>query len=384
MAERLGPHFARAESRQRALAYVRGLLSPIERKNGWQLAEQAGECHPDNFQHLLNRSLWSADAVRDELRRYVSEALGDPQAVLIVDETGFLKKGTKSAGVARQYSGTAGKIDNCQIGVFLAYASPKGRTWLDRELYLPQEWLADPERCQGAGIPATVTFQTKPQLAQAMLERALAAGVPAKWVTGDAVYGHDRKLRLWLESWPQAYVMAVPANEPVWRGFQQLRVQGLIARLAADAWQCLSAGDGSKGPRLYDWAVIPLNPPLTPGWCRWVLARRSLEAPTELAYYVVYAPEHTPLAEMVRVAWSRWSIEECLEATKGEVGLDQYEVRLWSAWYRHITLALFAHAFLTVVRAQAELEAQEKGGPRRRPAPLHRRPSPRPLKRSYR
>jgi SRSO17 transposase len=384
MAKRLGPHFARAESRQRALAYVQGLLSPIERKNGWQLAEQAGERHPDNFQHLLNRSLWSADALRDDLRRYVSEALGDPQAVLIVDETGFLKKGTKSAGVARQYSGTAGKIDNCQIGVFLAYASPKGRTWLDRELYLPQEWLADPERWQGAGIPATVTFQTKPQLAQAMLERALAAGVPAKWVTGDAVYGHDRKLRLWLESWPQAYVMAVPANEPVWRGFQQLRVQGLIARLTADAWQRLSAGDGSKGPRLYDWAVIPLNPPLTPGWCRWLLARRSLEAPTELAYYVVYAPEHTPLAEMVRVAGSRWSIEECLEATKGEVGLDQYEVRLWSAWYRHITLALLAHAFLTVVRAQAELEAHEKGGPRRRPAPLHRRPSPRLLKRSYR
>jgi SRSO17 transposase len=217
-----------------------------------------------------------------------------------------------------------------------------------------------------------------------MLERALAAGVPAQWVTGDAVYGHDRTWRLWLESWPQAYVMAVPANEPVWQGFQQLRVQGLIARLAADAWQRLSAGDGSKGPRLYDWAVIPVNPPLTPGWCRWVLARRSLEAPTELAYDVVFAPESTPLVEMVRAAGSRWSIEECIEATKGEVGLDQYEVRLWSAWYRHITLALFAHAFLTVVRAQAQLEAQEKGGPRHRPARLHRRPLPRPLKRSYR
>jgi SRSO17 transposase len=384
IAERFGPRFARAESRQRALAYVRGLLSPIERKNGWQLAEQAGERHPDNFQHLLNRATWSAEAVRDDLQRYVSESLGDPQAVLVVDETGFLKKGTKSAGVARQYSGTAGKIDNCQIGVFLAYASPKGRTWLDRELYLPQEWLADQDRCQAAGIPAAVKFQTKPQLAQVMLERALAAGVPAKWVTGDEVYGHDRKLRLWLECWPQAYVMAVPANEPVWQGFQQLRVQALIAPLAADAWQCLSAGDGAKGPRLYDWALVPLNPPLTPGWSRWLLARRSLEAPTALAYYVVFAPEPTPLDEMVRAAGSRWSIEECIEATKGEVGLDQYEVRLWSAWYRHITLALFAHAFLTVVRAQAQLAACEKGGPRRWPARLHQRQLPRPLKRSYR
>lgn len=383
VAERLGPRFARAESRQRALAYVRGLLSPVERKNGWQLAEQAGERHPDNFQHLLNRATWSAEGVRDDLRRYVSESLGDSQAVLVVDETGFLKKGTKSAGVARQYSGTAGKIDNCQIGVFLAYATAQGRTWLDRELYLPQEWLADQDRCQAAGIPAAVKFQTKPQLAQVMLERALTGGVPAKWVTGDEVYGHDRKLRLWLESWPQAHVMAVPTNEPVWQGFQQLRVQALITPLAANAWQRLSAGDGAKGPRLYDWAVIPVNPPLTPGWGRWVLARRSLEAPTELAYYVVFAPESTPLVEMVRASGSRWSIEECIEATKGEVGLDQYEVRVWSAWYRHITLALFAHAFLTVVRAHAQLEAQEKGGPRHRPARLPRRPLPRPLKRSY-
>lgn len=266
----------------------------------------------------------------------------------------------------------------------LAYASAKGRTWLDRELYLPQAWLAVQDRCQAAGLPATVKFQNKPQLAQVMLERALTAGVPATWVTGDEVYGRDRKLRLWLASWPQAYVMAVPANEPVWQGFQQLRGQALSAPLAADAWQRLSTGDGAKGPRLYDWALVPLNPPWTRGWCRWLLARRSLEAPTALAYYVVYAPEPTQLAEMVRAAGSRWSIEECIEATKGEVGLDQYEGRLWAAWYRHITLALFAHALLPVVRAQVELEAQEKGGPRRRPARLHRRHLPRPLKRSYR
>ena len=249
---------------------------------------------------------------------------------------------------------------------------------------LPQEWLADQDHGQAAGVPAAATFQTKPQLAQVMLERALTGGVPAKWVTGDEVYGHDRKLRLWLEGWPQAYVMTVPANEPVWRGFQQLRVQALITSLAADAWQCLSAGEGAKGPRLYDWALVPRNPPLPPGWGRWLLARHSLEAPTELAYYVVYAPEPTPLDEMVRAAGSRWSSEACSDATTGEVGLDQDEGRLWSAWSRHITLALFAHAFLTVVRAQAELEAHEKGGPRRRPARLHRRPSPRPLKRSCR
>jgi SRSO17 transposase len=322
--------------------------------------------------------------VRDALRRYVCESLGDPQAVLIVAETGFLKKGTTSAGVARQYSGTAGTIDTGQMGVFLGYASPTGRTGLDREWYLPQAWLTDPERCQGAGMPATITCQTTPQLAHALLERALAAGVPAKWVTGDAVYGHDRQWRVWLESWPQAYVMAVPANEPVWQGVQPLRVQGLSARLAANAWQRLSAGDGAKGPRLYDWAVIPVNPPLTPGWCRWVLARRSLETPTDLADDVVCAPESTPLVEMVRAAGSRWSIAECIEATTGEVGLDQYEVRLWSAWYRHLTLALFAHAVRTVIRAHAQREAQDKGGPRHRRARLHRRPLPRPLTRAYR
>jgi SRSO17 transposase len=193
-----------------------------------------------------------------------------------------------------------------------------------------------------------------------MLEQVMAVGVPAKWVTGDAVYGHDRQWRLWLESWPQAYVMAVPANKPVWQGFQQLRVAGLMTLLAAEAWQRLSAGDCAKGPRLYHRVVVPLNPPLTPGWCRWLLTRRSLETPPDLAYYVVCAPEHIPLDEMVRAAGSRWSIEECIEATKGEVGLYQYEVRLWVAWYRYITLALFAHEFLTVARAQPQLEAHAK------------------------
>lgn len=362
LAAQLGQHFARAESRQRAIAYLQGLVSPIERKNGWQLAEQAGERHPDNFQHLLNRATWSPDVVRDDLRTYVVQHLGDPQAVLIVDETGFLKKGTKSAGVARQYTGTAGKIENCQIGVLLAYASAKGRTLLDRELYLPKEWTADGTRCREAGIPDHIGFQTKPQLARIMLERALEAGVPVQWVTGDEVYGHDGKLRLWLESRPQAYVLAVPANESVWQGFVQLRVKPLVDRFATTAWRRLSAGDGTKGPRWYDWALVPLNSPLGPGWQRWLLARRRLEMPTEVAYYVVFAPETTPLQEMVRAAGSRWSIEECIEAAKGEVGLDEYEVRVWLAWYRHMTLAMFAQAFLTVVRTQARLEARQPGG----------------------
>src|SRR5262249_9152027 len=244
VAAHIGPRFARAESRQRAIAYLQGLLSPIERKNGWQLAEQAGERNPDNFQHLLNRATWSPDAVRDDLRAYVVQHLGDPQAILIVDETGFLKKGTKSAGVARQYTGTVGKIENCQIGVLLAYASAKGRAFLDRELYLPKEWTADGTRCREAGIPDNVGFRTKPQLAGVMLERTVEAGVPAQWVTGDEVYGHDCKLRLWLESRPQAYVLAMPANESVWQGFGQPQVKSLVDRLAIGAWHRLSAGDG--------------------------------------------------------------------------------------------------------------------------------------------
>jgi SRSO17 transposase len=192
---RLAPYFERAEPRQRAMAYVRGLLSPAERKNSWQLAEISGDATPYAFQHVLRRALWDPEAVRDVLRRYIIQHLGDPEAVLVIDETGFLKKGRHSAGVARQYSGTAGRIENCQIGVFLGYAGPLGHTLLDRELYLPEEWTADRARCQQAGIPRDRRFATKPQLAQEMLQRALAAGVPAKWVTGDSVYGDDRRLR---------------------------------------------------------------------------------------------------------------------------------------------------------------------------------------------
>ena len=350
---RLAPYFERAEPRQRAMAYLRGLLSPAERKNSWQLAEVSGDATPYAIQHLLRRALWDPEAVREELHRYVVQHLEDPEAVLVVDETGFLKKGRHSAGVARQYSGTAGRVENCQIGVFLGYASALGHALLDRERYLPQEWTDDRERCRQAGIPDTRRFATKPQLARQMLTRAFAAGTSAKWITGDSVYGDDRRLRVWLEAQPQAYVLAVSGKEYVWLGGQQRRVNTILATLPEDGWSRLSAGDGAKGPRWYDWRWLPLAEPLEPTWCRWLLIRRSLSDATEMRAYVVFAPQETTLEAVVRVAGARWTIEQLFEAAKGEVGLDHYEVRSWTGWYRHITLAMWALALLTVMRAGA-------------------------------
>jgi SRSO17 transposase len=350
---RLAPYFERAEPRRRAVAYLRGLVSPAERKNSWQLAEVSGDTTPYGLQHLLRRALWDADAVRNELRTDVIEHLGDPKAVLVIDETGFLKKGRHSAGVARQYSGTAGRIENCQIGVFLAYASQHGQVLLDRELYLPAEWTNDPARCQQAGIPQDRRLMTKAKLAQQMLARAFAVGSPAAWVTGDSVYGDDRRLRMWLESCPQAYVLAVSGKEYVWLGWQQRQVKTILAALPAEGWTRLSAGDGAKGPRWYDWRWLPLAEPLEPGWRRWLLVRRSISDPTELAAYVVFIPQDTSLEAVVRVAGARWTIESCFEAAKSEVGLDHYEVRSWTGWYRHITLAMWALALLAVLRAGA-------------------------------
>ena len=361
LTRRLAPYFARAESRQRAVAYVQGLLSPVERKNSWQLAEVSGEPTPYGFQYLLSRADWEADAVRDELRIYVIPHLGAPDAVLALDETGFLKKGDQSAGVARQYSGTAGKVENCQIGVFLGYASQLGHALLDRELYLPQEWTNDRERCRQAGIPEDRRFATKPQLARQLLARAFAAGVPAKWVTGDSVYGDDRRLRMWLEAQPQAYVLAVSGKEYVWVGWQQRQVKTLLAALPEAGWTRLSAGDGTKGPRWYDWRWLPLAAPLEPGWRRWLLVRRSVSDPVELTAYVVFGRQQTTLEEVVRVAGTRWVIEQLFEAAKGEVGLDHYEVRSWTGWYRHITFAMWALALLTVMRAgRIAVEALKK------------------------
>jgi SRSO17 transposase len=366
--ERIAPQFGRPEVRARVGRYLTGLLGPVERRNGWQLAEQVGERTPDGVQRLLRTARWDAEAVRDDLRRYVVEHLGEPDAVLVVDDTGFLKKGTKSVGVQRQYSGTAGRIENCQIGVFLGYASTTGYAFLDRALYLPQGWVEDPARCTEAGVPATATFHTKGQLARAMLARAFAAGVPAAWVTGDEAYGGDGGLRRWLEAERQAYVLAVRANEHLWlwsatEAPRQATIGEVTHQLADDAWTRLSCGNGTKGPRWYDWAWkrLPQWGAAADDWPRWALVRRSVTDPADIAYYLVFGPAATTLAQAVQVAGQRWMIEAGFERAKGEVGLDQYEVRRWDGWYRHITLCLLADAFLAVTRATAHRDAAKRG-----------------------
>ena len=281
---RIAPRFARAEVRARAGHYLAGLLAPVERRNGWQLAEALGERTPDGVQRFLRTAQWDADAVRDDLRAYVVEHLGDDQAVLVIDETGFLKKGTKSAGVARQYSGTAGRIENSQIGVFLAYASPYGQAFLDRALYLPKAWVEDAERREDAGIPPEVSFATKGDLAQTMLARAFAADVPAAWVTGDEIYGNDGDLRRWLEAEQRSYVLAVARNHPIWERGRQVRMDALVDQIPEDGWQQFSVGDGSKGPRVYDWACAQLPYLTEAGWAQWLLLRRSVSDPAEVAY----------------------------------------------------------------------------------------------------
>lgn len=356
--ERLAMHFARPEPRRRVRAYLEGLLGGAERRNGWHLAEAAGEQTPYGMQRLIAQASWDADQVRDDLRRYVIEHLGSPTATLVLDETGFLKKGTKSAGVARQYSGTAGRVENCQIGVFLAYAAPTGAALIDRELYLPKEWTDDPRRCRGAGIPEEVAFATKPQLARQMLERAFAAEVPHAWVVADEVYGQDRQLRRWLEARGEAFILAISAQERrrivTDEGIETVRVDDLAASFPPEAWERLSAGTGAKGERLYEWAFWTGRPEEAQPHVRGLLVRRSLSDPSKRAYYAVFAPQGATLAELVQIAGSRWSIEIAFEAAKQEVGLDQYEVRQWHAWYRFITLAIFAHAFLAAQRARTE------------------------------
>ena len=346
--------FARAEPRRRVLAYLRGLLGNVGRKNGWQLAEHAGERTPDGMQRLLATADWDPDLVRDDLRAYVVEHLGDPGAVLVADETGFLKKGTTSVGVQRQYSGTAGKVDNCQLGVFLAYASAKGRAFIDRELYLPKAWTDDPERCRAARVPEQVEFRTKPQLARVMLQRALYSRVPAGWVTADEVYGGDPTLRRFLEDRGLSYVLAVKSIEPLRRahGSAPATAEQLAARVPAEQWVACSAGHGAKGRRLYDWVRVELAAAGGAGGGGWGLVGRS-RGERERGIYDWFSPANTSLVGLVRVAGIRWVIEESFQTAKGEVGLDHYEVRRWPGWYRHITLALLAHAFLTVTRAQA-------------------------------
>jgi SRSO17 transposase len=350
---RIGSRFRRREARERARRYLDGLLAHIERKNGWQLAEALGEGGPQGMQRLLNAADWDAEAVRDDLRTYVLEHLADAcSGVLVIDETGFVKKGTKSAGVARQYSGTAGRRENQQIGVFLLYASARGAAFIDRALYLPDAWVGDAARRLEAHIPAPVGFATKGELARDRLARAFVAGVPARWVVGDTVYSGD-EVRRWLEGQGRSYVLAVPSTHGIWTRAHQQTAEHLVGQLPNDAWVRLSAGEGSQGPRWYDWACLALPYATAAGKAQWLLARRSLSDPTELAYYRVYGPADTPVTEMVRVAGRRWTIEEGFEQAKGEVGLDQYEVRRYDAWHRHVTLALLAHAALEVTRVRA-------------------------------
>lgn len=360
VAGRISPHFSRREARGCAIGYIKALLSPAERKNTWQLAEILGENNPYGLQNLLGRAEWEQDLVRDELRGYVLEHLGDSEGALVLDETSFPKKGTKSVGVARQYCGSLGKRDNCQVGVLLAYAGSRGHAFIDRELYLPKEWTQDPERLREAGVPEAVAFATKPEFGRRMLQRAFDAGVTARWVLADEVYGGDYKLRSALEEWRQRYVLGVASNQYVWVGLYQLRIDELIQETGEDAWERLSSGEGSKGPRYYDWARTKLNCPVE-GWERWALYRRSISEPEELAYYLVFVPRGTSLEEVVRAAGRRWTIEEAIEEAKGEAGLDEYEVRGWRGWYRHVTLSMLAHAYLAVTRACAEPGAA-KGG----------------------
>lgn len=340
--------FGNASVRRHGRGYLLGLLSHEERKNSWWLAEMAGEASPDGMQRLLNFSPWDEDAARDALARYVVTRMGDPAAVLAVDETGFLKKGRMSAGVARMYTGTAGRVENCQVGVFLAYVTPDGgRALIDRELYLPRAWADGRARCERAGIGEKVQFATKPKLAEMMIGRAREAGVPFSWVAGDEVYGGNPGLRTWLEEQGIPYVMAVACDSMVTTAAGDKRADELAALVPAGGWQRLSCADGSKGPRLYDWALVATDSPQ-----HQLLARRSLhpgeKGTLELAFFRCWSPRPVTLPELVAVAGARWGVEDCFGEAKNETGLDHYQVRKYRAWYRHVTLSMLAHAFLAV------------------------------------
>jgi SRSO17 transposase len=345
---RIAGRFARVEPRRRARALVLGLLSGLRRKNCWTIAELAGDATPDGMHHLLAAARWDADAVRDDLRGYVIEHLGSADAVLVVDETGDVKKGTASAGVQRQYSGTAGRVENCQVAVFLSYASPAGHALIDRALYLPRSWTADPARCAAAGIPAGTVFATKPALARRMLGRALDAGTPAAWVTADEVYGADPGLRADLERRRTGYVLAVAASHRVATAAGTCPAGQLAARLPRRAWQRYSAGDGAKGHRYHDWAWLAIDPG-RPGH-RHLLIRRNRRT-GELAFYRCYSPRPVPLPVLVKVAGTRWTTEENFQAGKELTGLDEHQVRRWDSWYRWTTLAMLALAFLSIAAA---------------------------------
>ncbi len=352
----LFPLFSREETRITALAYIQGLLSQVERKNSWQLAEASGYSDPYGFQYLIRRAYWDEDILQKEISAEVYTQLGS-NGILAVDETGFIKKGKKSAGVARQYSGTAGRIENSQIGVFLSYMTASGRSLIDRELYIPKDWIADEVRAKEAGIPADAKHRTKPELALEMLQRAFTNGIQANWVVGDNVYGCS-SVRHYLQEINQQYVLAVPSNQEVAIGFKRYKVNSLLPLI--EEWHEISAGNGAKGPRIYYWAMVEINSLDYPGYQVYLLFRKSTTDPEEVSYYITFAKDTTTFDEIVAAAGSRWSIEECFEVAKSQVGLDQYEVRSYTGWYRHITLSMLAMAFLN--QLNVEINTNEETG----------------------
>ncbi len=362
--ERIAHRFARSEARERAKRYLRGLLQRVDRKNGWQLAETIGEADPQGVQRLLNSAKWDADLVRDDLRDYVVEHLGDDESgVLIIDETSFPKKGDKSVGVAPQYAGTLGDTANSQVGVFLAYASNKGAAFIDRALYLPPAWADDSERRSRAGVPQTVGFATKVELARRLLERAFDAGVPARWVVADSFYGRPHGLRRWLEQRGRAYALMIPRTNAVRYQGRRVRAERLGQQLSGDVWVSAPAQGGSPGQKPWEWACVELSDDSRIGMRRWLLMRRRPDDPDEVSFYQAHGPRDTSVEDLIRICGSRWQVEECFAQAKGEVGLDQYEVRRWDAWHRSVTLCLLAHAFLVVTRLAAHTqEAEGKKG----------------------
>lgn len=350
LVDRIGPRFARSEARQCAKEYLRGLLIPTPRKNGWQLAAVTGDDTPYRFQQFLYRSRWDPDALRNDLRTYVVESLSDANAVLVLDEAGFVKKGVQSAGVQYQPCGWPERVENCQIGLFLSYVSSRGVGFIDRTLFLPQEWLEDQERCQRAGIPEQITFRPKQLLAQDMLTRTRAAGVPFGCVTGSEIYGYDSSLRCWLETLRLGYVFPIAVDEKVFLNWNQYAVGDILKQLQATQWAdrwVRSSFHHRLGQTVtYEWLCVPLMSPKIDGWKRRLLVHRPVGCGTELTPYLCFAPVDSTLAELVWTLEAREAAQASLEAARDEVGLDRYEVRTWTGWYRHITLACFAYTLL--------------------------------------
>jgi SRSO17 transposase len=376
--QRLRPSFARREPYQHALLYLQAVLSEIPRKNGWQIAEHARLPHPYGIQRLLSRATWDQDGVRDELRSFVCQALASPTPsedsasptpfpVGVVDESGFPKRGHHSAGVGPQYCGRTGQIENCQMGVFLSSVTEHGHALIDRELYLPEDWCSDLPRRQAAHIPDTVRFQTKLELAKRMIQRAQSAHVPMRWIVADTVYGHSADLRQWMAEQDYAYAVAVPSTEvilvqtPV--GPSLCTVSSVTSCLHRRCdWQRLSQSLGTKGERFFDWACLPWLQAGQEDGQHFVVIRRCLDDPSKLTFYLVFAPLSTPLATIVQAIGARWRIEEDLQACK-DLGLDQYEVRSFPGWYRHVTLVLLAYAFLVGVAVQEHLPDSQEDSP---------------------